>query len=115
MANDKAYSKREIDMLFKGLHDKLDDFIVKSEKLYVTTSNNSGGIEELWKQNAELKQMIDDNSDGTKLLREITTTWKVGKTVVTFVVGFLVFLVAIKTIIHGGLEKGLLAIKDLIL
>lgn len=114
MSSDKAYSKREIDFLFKSLHDKMDDFIVKSEKLYITTSNNSGGIEELWKQNAELKTMIADNSDASKMIREINTTWKVGKAFIQFVIGLLLFGVAIKTIIHGGIKDGLLALKNLI-
>lgn len=114
MTKDAPYSNREIDMKFQGLHDKLDDFIKSADKLFVTVSNNSGGIEELWKKNDELVKMIDDNADATKLIREITTSWKVGKTVVGFVVSGLVFLVAIKTIIYGGVKEGLLAIKDLI-
>lgn len=114
MSNDKSYSKREIDMLFQGLHDKLDTFITKSEELFVTTSNNSGGIEELWKQNAELKKMIADNSDASKIIKELTTTWKVGKAFVQFVIGLLLFTIAIKTIINGGIKEGLLAIKNLI-
>ncbi len=101
-------------MLFKGLHDKLDEFIIDTRKLYVTTSENSGGIEELRKQNEELKKMIADNADGTKLIREITTSWKVGKAVVGFVITSLLFLVAVKTIITGGVREGLLAIKNLI-
>jgi hypothetical protein len=129
MTKDAPYSNREIDMKFQSIHDKMDtilDNVQKSreerqafeksvEPLFVTVSDNSGGIEELWKQNVELKKMIADNADGTKLIREITTSWKVGKAVVGFVISCLLFLVAVKTIINGGIKEGLLAIKNLIL
>jgi predicted secreted protein len=92
----------------------MDDFIKSAEKLYITTSNNSGGIEELWKQNAELKIMVEANSKASKIINEITTTWKIGKTVVSFVISFLLLLVAIKSIINGGIKDGLNAIRNLI-
>lgn len=114
MSNDRPYTKREIDMLFQGLHDKLDDFMKKTEKLYVTTSDNSGGIEQLWQQNAELKSMIADNADASKLIKEINTTWKVGKAVVSFVIGILIFIVSLKAIFQGNMKEGLLQIKNLI-
>lgn len=114
MSSDKPYTKREIDMLFKGLHDKLDEFIIDTRKLYVTTSENSGGIEELRKQNVELKAMIADNADASKLIKEINTTWKVGKAFVQFVIGLLLVIVAVKTIINGGIKEGLLQLRNLI-
>lgn len=114
MTKDAPYSNREIDMKFQGLHDKMDDFIKSANKLFVTVSDNSGGIEQLWKKNDELVKMIADNSDASKLIKEINTTWKVGKAVVGFVITCLLLLVAVKTIIKGGIVEGLSAIKNLI-
>ena len=128
MANDKAYSKREIDEKFDRLHDKMDilldnlkisrderhAFEKSVEPLFKTVSDNSGGIKELWKQNKELKEMIKANEGGNKLIQEITTSWKVGKAVVQFVIGLLLFLVAIKSIIHGSIKDGLAQLKNLI-
>lgn len=128
MSNDKPYLKREIDEKFDRLHDKMDlllDSIQQSrderhafeknaELIFKTVSQNSGEITQLWEAQEKLNTQGEANAKATKLIDEITTTWKVGKAVVSFVIGLLLFIVAIKTIIHGGLKDGLLQLKNLI-
>ena len=114
MREDMPYSKRELDMMFSGLHSKLDDFIEESKKLYIRVSNDSGRIDQLWQANAEIKRQTEANSKATHLIDEITTTWKVGKIVVGVVVSILVVVVAIKTMIFGKVEESLAILKHFI-
>ena len=85
------------------------------EKLCRVVSDNSGGITQLWQANAELKVQNEANSKATKLIDEISTTWKWGKIVVTSVITVLLAIIAIKKIITGGVHDGLAALKDIIL
>lgn len=122
------YTKREQDMMNQGVHDKLDqlleDIRVSREErhtfensvrpLFKAVSDNSGEILKLSKSVEEIRTMSLDNAKAGKLIDEITTSWKVGKAVVGFVVSGLLIIVAIKSIIQGGVKEGLNAIKNII-
>jgi len=54
------------------------------------------------------------NSKANKMIEEITTGWKAGKWIISIVVSVLLFIVAIKNIISGGIVDGLKAIKNLL-
>lgn len=128
MNNENPYSKREQDLINNTIHEKLDrlledvkisreerhDFEKSVKPLFKAVSDNSGEILKLSQSVQEIRKISEDNSKAGKLIDEITTSWKVGKAVVGFVVSVLLFFVAIKTIIYGGFKEGLLAIKNLI-
>jgi hypothetical protein len=77
-------------------------------------SKNSGGITQLWQANTELKKQMEANSKATKIIDEIGTTWKIGTIFVKSVIGFILFLIALKTTIYGSIREGLEALKNLI-
>lgn len=128
MSENTPYTKREQDMMNHSMHEKLDQLIEdirvsRAERhifessvkpLFKAVSDNSGEILKLSKSVEEIRIMSVDNAKAGKLIDEITTSWKVGKAVVGFVISGLLIIVAIRSIIQGGIKEGLLAIKNLI-
>lgn len=117
---DKSYSKREQDIMNEGIHEKLDRLIEdiklsrnerhafeKSvEPLFQAVSDNSGDIK-------KLQLSVEEARKASAFINDVLTTWKVTRAVVYFVVSMMLFIIAIKSTIHGGVKDGLNAIKNL--
>lgn len=54
------------------------------------------------------------NSKANKMFSDMATTWKVGKWAIGTTVSFILFLISVKSIIHGGIKDGLNAINNLL-
>lgn len=116
------YTKREHDAFRaenKQQHETVMAFLAEIKReatlnnkvvgdLCKVVSDNSGAITVLQAQN-------EANSKATKIINEISTTWKWTRWVVSTVIGFMLFLISVKSIIYGGVKEGLEAIKDIIL
>jgi hypothetical protein len=114
------YSKREQDFFIQEFKDMFSDLredikkdreerkaFEKNASIYFkAVSQNSGEITKLWKAH-------EDNKTASKFIGEIVTTWKVGKWFISIVISVLLFIIAVKNIISGGIHDGLKAIKDL--
>jgi len=118
---DVPYTKREQDFFiqeFKEMFTDLKGDIQRDREerkafeksvapIFRAVSDNSGEI-------LLLKKSNDANYKATKIIEEISTTWKWGKIVITFVISTLLAIIAIKKIITGGVHDGLQALKNII-
>lgn len=91
------------------------------EELQATSKRDAKIVEDLCKivsrSDGRMKTMENDiiaNSTANKMFNDMATTWKVGKWVIGSTVSFIVFLLAIKSIIYGGVREGANAIRNLI-
>lgn len=114
------YTKREQDFFIQEFKDMFSDLKKSIEKdreerktfeknasiYFKAVSENSGEIIKLWTAH-------EQNKTANKFINEIVTTWKVSKWFISIVISVLLFIVAIKKIILGGITDGLSAIKNL--
>jgi len=121
MENTAPYTKREQDLMNDSVHEKLDRLIddiklsrderhafeASVKPLFKAVSDNSGDI-------SLLKIAFDENKQANKFINEVISTWKLTKIVVSAVISIMLLFIAVKNLISGGVEEGLLKIKHLI-